>query len=211
MISSIFVRSEHINFSGNFRHAHIGKQFNLILANPSFSCGNQNNTVGAPGSIDGSGRGIFQHINGFNIIGVDEGHDVECLLLISANRGGRCTTAGVVERNTINYIERLCSSKERIGSPYPDAETGTRSSIILGNIDTCEFSLDGLKNIGWAFPDQVFTGNALHGTGGICFSDASITHHDDIVQVGYLGFHDNSDVVFFTDADLRGFHSRKRN
>ncbi|CDB83759.1 unknown [Bacteroides clarus CAG:160] len=92
---------------------------------------NQNNAIGTTGTVDSCGRGVFQHIDRFDILRIQ----------------GFNTAIGH-QRDTVHYIQRGIAGAQRTHTAYVNCSDFPRA-LIADNVHTGCLTLHGFKSIGY--------------------------------------------------------------
>src|ERR1044072_6925810 len=77
--------------------------------------GDDHHAVSAAGTVDSGGARVFQHFNAFNISRVDV-----CDGRGSPAAGAYSLQTGVVDENTIYYVQRIITGIDRGGAAHAD-------------------------------------------------------------------------------------------
>ena len=182
--SGIVIRPQHGEPFRYFRQTDIDIQFYAVFAQAPFSCRDQYDAICAAGSIDGGSGCIFEDIDGFDIVWIDEREDVQGLFFIATNGRRGSATVGIVERDTIDDVQGFRPAEEGVGSPNSDAEACTGCTIVLSDIDACQLTLHGLLYIQRIIAQEIITIDPLHGAGQICLADCSVSDYHYIRECG---------------------------
>ena len=109
--------------------------YNLRFAFLTFLCGDENDTVRCTRTVDGCSRSILQHLKRSNVRRVKSAKYRR--IVASLTRHG----------NTINHIERLVAA-QRVDTTHLHRDTTTRSTRVLGHLNTGDTTLHCLLNRG---------------------------------------------------------------
>ena len=115
-VVAVLVTRQHIHGSGVLLQAVAGVVADLHFVARAFLRGNDDDAVGGTRTIDGRGRGIFQHRIGLDVVGVDRSQGV----------GHACTTF-CRYGHAVNHDQRVVAGIE--GSCTTDTDGGTACGV----------------------------------------------------------------------------------
>ena len=125
LVLSPFRGGEQVELLGHIAHAQrvVVVHVSLALAQLAFLRGDEDHAVGASRTVDSGGRHILQHLDAFNIIGIDGGQRVQAAL---NGTDARAVGGGVLEVDeTIHHVEWLVGSVHRVTTTNTDVTVGT--------------------------------------------------------------------------------------
>ena len=158
----ILFRSHHLGHVIGVGKAHAGVEGDGLLSLFALLGLYEYHAVGAAATVDGRGRGVFQHLNALDIFGID-------------------TVKSTLAHDTIHNIERIVVAMDGACSAYTDLDASTRHATLY-HVDTCHAALKSLADI---FDGLILEGLVAHdryGTGQVGLTHAAIANHDDLVQ-----------------------------
>ncbi|OAV67581.1 hypothetical protein Barb6_02291 [Bacteroidales bacterium Barb6] len=108
--------------------------FDIVLPLlPAFG-GDDDDPIGASRTIDGGSRYVFQHFDGFDVVGVDGCQRVQAFgNPADACRSGR-GIAVIVDNDPVHHIERLIPAGDGVAPANTDAGSGTGLSGTLRHV-----------------------------------------------------------------------------
>ena len=111
--------TQHVELVGKLAEAHIGVKRHLSFALHALATlgRDEYHTVGTPGTVDGGGRSVLQHVDALNVGGVEAGHTVLC-------------------GETIYHIKRLIALSNGDTATHTNGSLCTRLTVGLYNLHT---------------------------------------------------------------------------
>src|SRR5690606_16481066 len=125
----------------------------------------------------GSCGSILQYINALYVLWIDE-----------VQRVGGHSGAGVVQRKTIDNVQRSCAGTHTAHTSNDHILRSTWLSTYIGDIDPCYFSLKQLSRVHHDPFVEVLAIHRGNGTCNICLSLGTVPNHDHIFQKGGIRF-----------------------
>ena len=138
--------------------------------------GDQDDTVGAAGTVDGRGGGVLQDVHALDVARGDVGE-------------------GTHERHTVQDDERVVGGGEGTVAADADLEAGARTGVGLGHLHAGHTAVEGAGEVAGGHFTQVVTTHRGDGTGHVRLAGGTVT--DDHEGVQGLG------IVGEDDVDLR--------
>src|SRR5690606_24464912 len=156
---------------------------------PGFG-GDNNYSIGGPGAINSSSTCVLQHIDFFDIHGVDVGEIPVVNHTIEYDQWG------------VGCQERICPSDEDIGHIHASFRIGGERDI-----EPCQVVSQQVPNIGGKFLLLFRRIDLSYRTGQVSFSNTTVSHHHDFIQQLGIGKQNNIHIGLPADAHFLGLVS----
>ena len=176
---AIFVGIQHIQALPACAQRHVAgvRHPYRLVSVPTFR-GDDDDTIRTSRTIDGRGRGIFQHIKTLYILRVDHrqriGHALNTLVSVGHTI--------IIHRHAVDHNQRVVGSVERTATANADAGAASRCSATRCDAHTCHLSLHQILCIHHQSSVLTIGLELCHRTGQVRFLHGTITNHHHFVQ-----------------------------
>ena len=110
----------------------------LTVAALSLLRSDENDTIGTTRAVDGRCRDIFQHLDTFDVVGIDGSQRIKAALDAAQTRR---TNTGILEIDkAIDDVERLVRSIHGVAATDADMTVGTRLTAAGRHVKACHLS-----------------------------------------------------------------------
>ena len=140
-VGDILLGVEHVDVLAGTVERDTGGEVDLGLAALTLLGGDEHDTVGGAATVDGCGRGVFQHLDALDVLGVDT-----CQTALGGLHGvATCATTAVgvadvlgsvVHDNTIDHIQRFLVTVEGRGTADAHVDESTQLRVAAVDIHT---------------------------------------------------------------------------
>ena len=147
--------------------------------------GDEDDTVGAAGTVDGGGGGVLEDVHALDVTRGDVGE-------------------GSHERHAVEDDERVVGGGQGTLAADADLHRGTRLGVRLGHLDTGDAAFEGAGDITGGNRAEVITAHGGDGAGHILAAGRTVTDHDRGFQLLGVIFEDDVDLAAGLDGNLHG-------
>ena len=157
--------------------------------------GDQDDTIGTTGTIDGGRGSILQYIDALDVVGRD--------------------VVNTRHLYAIHHIQRLIALGDGSASTDTDGHGGTGTTVLRDDIHTGQLSLQGFCDVADGIGSEFVTGDGSHSTCQVLTLHRTITDHHHVFQRGVVLFEGDVQLRLASHidglglvADIRDFQSR---
>ena len=162
----------------------IGTEFDLRFAYLAPLGGNQYDTVGGPGSVNGSRRSIFQYLHALDV--------------------ARVQTRYIVAGHTVDNIQWFVRSLYRCSATHTNAHARTGSTRRLHYLNTGRFTLESLCCVDNGALVNIGSRYDRYGRGNIFPFHRTVTNHHHFVEQLVVFAHRYGIDIFAADSQRVG-------
>ena len=129
----VFCGVQHLEGLGDGAQAHEAGEADVgSLVPGALLGGDEDDTVGCAGTVDGCGGGVLQDLHGLDVVG---GEVCDCI-------------AAFAHGNAVNHVERVVGRGDGTGTANADGHAGTRLAGGLLHLDAGNLALDEAGSLG---------------------------------------------------------------
>ena len=191
---AVFIGRHRIQAVGIVAYAEVADIGDLgILGNGALLGGDDDNTIGSAGSVDGGRGGVLQDGEALDVVGVDGGQRV-----------GHTLTAVGSQRNAVDNHQRVVGGVQGSGTTHAEGGAGTRTTVAGNHLQAGHLTLEHILGRDDGAAVDFFRLDGGHGTGHIVFLYRAVADHNHLIQEMGILFEGNGGRNAFGRKGLGG-------